>query len=96
MLRRRIVSTIYLPGIEHSLIETQIPKLGNRRRARPRFIGLLRREKSRSSWQLFCSVRVTLRYQNSLEDGDEHEDEDDFSTSNQPVVSLIPRLSQLL
>src|SRR6266404_1548300 len=43
----------------------QIPKLGNRRRARrrarPRFIGLLRREKSRSSWQLFCSVSVTVR-----------------------------------
>jgi hypothetical protein len=24
-------------------------------------IGLLRREKSRSSWQLFCSVCVTVR-----------------------------------
>jgi hypothetical protein len=39
------------------------PELGNRpRRARPRFIGLLRREKSRSSWQLFwfrlCDGRI--------------------------------------
>jgi len=43
----------------------QIPKLGNRprprRRARSRFIGLLRREKSRSSWQLFCSISLTVR-----------------------------------
>jgi tartrate dehydrogenase/decarboxylase/D-malate dehydrogenase len=30
-------------------------------RARPRFMGLLRREKSRSSRQLFCSVSVTVR-----------------------------------
>jgi hypothetical protein len=61
---------------------TQIPKLGNRprpysRRARPSINWLLRREKSRSSWQLFCSVCVTVRI---LED-DEHENEDDFSTS---------------
>ena len=44
---------------------SQIPKLGNRprpySRARSRFIGLLRREKSRSSWQLFGSVSVTAR-----------------------------------
>jgi hypothetical protein len=30
-----------------------------------RFVGLLRREKSRSSWQLFCSVCLTVRYLNS-------------------------------
>jgi len=44
-------------------ILSPIPKLGNRPRPRPRsrFIGLLRREKSRSSWQLFCSVTVTVR-----------------------------------
>src|SRR6266481_8676133 len=50
---------------------TQIPKLGKRprprRRARPRFIGLLRREKNRSSWQLFYSLGVAVRYLNSLE-----------------------------
>jgi hypothetical protein len=42
---------------------TRIPKLGNRPRpySRARFIGLLRREKSRSSWQLFCSVAVRYR-----------------------------------
>jgi hypothetical protein len=54
---------------------TQIPKLGNRpgprRRARPSIYWLLRREKSRSSGQLFCSVCVTVRI---LED-------DDFPTS---------------
>ncbi len=37
------------------------PTQMSRRRARPRFIGLLRREKSRSSWQLFCSVSVSVR-----------------------------------
>ncbi len=40
-------------------ILSPIPKLGNRPRSR--FIGLLRREKSRSSWQLFCSITVTVR-----------------------------------
>ena len=48
-------------------------------RARPSIYWLLRREKSRSSWQLFCSVCVTVRI---LEDDDDHENEDDdFSTS---------------
>jgi hypothetical protein len=32
----------------------------------------------RISWPLFCSVCVTVRI---LEDDDEHENEDDFSTS---------------
>ena len=36
-----------------------------RHRARPRFIGLQRREKSRSSWQLFSSASVTVRCLNS-------------------------------
>ena len=54
------------------------PTQMSRRRARSRFIGLLRREKSQSSRQLFCSVWVTVRI---LEDDDEHENEDDFSTS---------------
>jgi hypothetical protein len=52
------------------------PELGNRPRARPRFIGLLRREKSRSSWQLFCSVCVTGEFSRN-----DDENEDDFSTS---------------
>jgi hypothetical protein len=41
---------------------TQIPKLGNRPRPRrrARFIGLLRREKSRSSWQLFVPSRYAI------------------------------------
>jgi hypothetical protein len=54
------------------------PELGNRprRRARPRFIGPLRREKSRPSWQLFCSVCVTGEFSRN-----DDENEDDFSTS---------------
>src|SRR6266481_7686790 len=43
------------------------PTQMSRRRARPRFIGLLRREKRRSSCQLFWSVCVTVRI---LEDDD--------------------------
>jgi hypothetical protein len=54
------------------------PTQMSRRRARPSIYSLLRREKSRSSWQLFCSVCVTVRI---LEDDDEYENEDDFSTS---------------
>src|SRR5260370_25839869 len=51
----------------------------SRRRARPSLYWLLRREKIRSSWQLFCSVCVTVRI---LEDDNEHQNEDDFSTTD--------------
>ena len=58
----KLASKMVGHGEERRLLEllTQIPKLGNRRRAR-RLIGLLRREKSRSPWQLFGSVGVTAR-----------------------------------
>jgi hypothetical protein len=52
-----------LDSLDATLL-TPIPKLGNHPRPysrRARFIGLLRREESRSSWQLFCSVSVTVR-----------------------------------
>src|SRR6266478_9036784 len=48
----------------------------SRRRARPSIYWLLRREKSRSSWQLFCSVCVTVRI---LEDDDEQPRKGRFS-----------------
>ena len=52
---------------------------------------LLRREKSRSSWQLFCSVCVTVRIR---EVDDEHENEDDFATSEFRFNGLAARVRQ--